>query len=327
MDGGTHHMPPLLSVLLFDCIRKCLIEGPQHSSVRSFVSTHDLMRRPHSPHDSALVLSSLHLSLRGTPLASPSHRVLLCWTLCREDQTTLLRSLLRPCLRSNATAPLSPRQRTSTLLPTVLPSGNNHLPLLRAESCSFADSARRPLNTASPTSPLPELRHGENTHISAAHRRSTTTTSSPHGEPLLATFEQNSTLFVGPQHSSANSSEFAAPLTTNPAFSGTFRPTPLADNFAELSRLSGHRCDAVVNTPRIFLSLGLRVEGPLTAFCYNWSRPSDTPGTRPLDSNTNSAHLPRSPRGINHYFLGISKAALPWWSVMRWHEVSCLHAR
>jgi hypothetical protein len=45
-----------------------------------------------------------------------------------------------------------------------------------------------------------------------------------------------------------------------------------------------------------------------------------------VDSDTNSAHLPRSPRGINHYFLAISKAALPQWSVMRWHEVSRLHA-
>jgi hypothetical protein len=33
----------------------------------------------------------------------------------------------------------------------------------------------------------------------------------PPGEPLLATFKQNSTLFVGTQHSSANSSEFVAP--------------------------------------------------------------------------------------------------------------------
>jgi hypothetical protein len=45
-----------------------------------------------------------------------------------------------------------------------------------------------------------------------------------------------------------------------------------------------------------------------------------------VDGNTNSAYLPRSRRGINHYFLGISKAALPWWSVMQWHKVSCLHA-
>jgi hypothetical protein len=67
---------------------------------------------------------------------------------------------------------------------------------------------------------------------------------------------------------------------------------------------------AIVTTPTIFLSLGLRVEGPLIAFCYNWSRPSDMPGTRPLDSNTNSTHLPRCPRGINDYFLGISKPCL-----------------
>jgi hypothetical protein len=32
-------------------------------------------------------------------------------------------------------------------------------------------------------------------------------------------------------------------------------------------------------SPQILLSLGLRVEGPLITFCYNWSRPSDTPGT------------------------------------------------
>jgi hypothetical protein len=164
-------MPPLLSVLLFDCVQKCLIEGPQHSSVRSFVSADDPTRRPRFPSSSAPALCSLHFSLQVIPLASPLHRVLLCWTLCREDQTTPLRLLLRPRLRSTATAPLPPRQRTGTLLPTVLPSGNNHLPLLRAESCSFADSARRPLNMAWPTSPLPKLRHGENTYISAAYRR------------------------------------------------------------------------------------------------------------------------------------------------------------
>jgi hypothetical protein len=42
-DEGTHHIPPLLSVLPFDCVQKCLIKGPQHSSVYSFVSAHDLM--------------------------------------------------------------------------------------------------------------------------------------------------------------------------------------------------------------------------------------------------------------------------------------------
>jgi hypothetical protein len=214
----TTLLPPgnttCLSFARSPALSQTLIEGPQHSSIRSFVSTHDPTRRPRSPSSSAPALCSLHSSLRGTQLASPSHRVLLRWTLCREDQTTPLHSLLRPRLRSGVTAPLPPRQRTGALLPTVLPSGNNHLPLLRAESCSFADSARRPLNTASPTSPLPELRHGENTYFSAAHRRSTPTTSSLHAEPPLATVEQNSTLFVGPQHSSANSPEFAAPLTT-----------------------------------------------------------------------------------------------------------------
>jgi hypothetical protein len=44
------------------------------------------MQRPRFPSSSALALCSLHFSLRGTPLASPSHRVLLCWTLCRKDQ-------------------------------------------------------------------------------------------------------------------------------------------------------------------------------------------------------------------------------------------------
>jgi hypothetical protein len=107
-------MPPLLSVLPFDCIRKCLIEGPQDSSVRSFVPLHDPTRRPRCSSSSAPVLCSLHFSLRGTPLASSSHRVLLCWILRREDQTTPLCSLLRPRLRSDATAPLSPQQCTGT---------------------------------------------------------------------------------------------------------------------------------------------------------------------------------------------------------------------
>jgi hypothetical protein len=156
-DGGTHHIPPLLSVLLSDCVRKCLIEGPQHSSVRSFVPLYDPTRRPCFSSSSTPALCSLYFALRGTPPASPSRRILLCWILCCEDQTTQLHSLLRPRLRSSTTAPLSPRQCTGALLPTVLPSGNNHLPLLRAESYSFADSARRPLNSASPTSPLPEL--------------------------------------------------------------------------------------------------------------------------------------------------------------------------
>jgi hypothetical protein len=169
MDEGTYHMPPLLSVLPFDCVRKCLIKGPQYSSIHSFVPLHDPTQWPRFSSSSATALSSLHFSLQGTQLASPSHRVLLHWTLCHEDQTILLCSLLCPHLQSGTMAPLPPRQCTSALLPTVLPSGNNHLPLLHAESCSFADSARRPLNTASPTSPLPKLRHGVNTHISAAH--------------------------------------------------------------------------------------------------------------------------------------------------------------
>jgi hypothetical protein len=81
---------------------------------------------------------------------------------------------------------LSQQQRTSALLTTVLPPGIHHLSLLRTESCSLADSASRPLNTASPTSPLPELRHGKNTYISAAYWRATPTVSSPHGEQLHA---------------------------------------------------------------------------------------------------------------------------------------------
>jgi hypothetical protein len=108
MDGGTHHMPPLLSVLLSDCVRKCLIEGPQHSSVCSFIPLYDPTQWDRFSSSSILALCSLHFSLRGTPLAFPSHRVLLCWTLCREDQTTLLRSLLCPRLRSGAMALLPP---------------------------------------------------------------------------------------------------------------------------------------------------------------------------------------------------------------------------
>jgi hypothetical protein len=81
-------------------------------------------------------------------------------------------------------ASLSQQQCTGALLTTVLPPGIHHLPLLRTESCSFADSARRPLNTASPTLPLPELRHGKNTYILAVHWHSTPTVSSPHREQL-----------------------------------------------------------------------------------------------------------------------------------------------
>jgi hypothetical protein len=66
-----------------------------------------------------------------------------------------------------------------------------------------------------------------------------------------------------------------------PSLSSAFRPTPLADNLAKLRRLSDHCCDAVVTTQQILLSLGLRVEGPVIAFCYNWSRPSNMLGTRP----------------------------------------------
>jgi hypothetical protein len=67
-------------------LSQTLIEGPQHSPVRSFVSAHDPTRWPRFPRSSAPALCSLHFSLRGIPLASPSHRVLLCWTLCRKDQ-------------------------------------------------------------------------------------------------------------------------------------------------------------------------------------------------------------------------------------------------
>jgi hypothetical protein len=81
---------------------------------------------------------------------------------------------------------LSQQQRTDTLLTTVLPPGIHHLSLLHAESCPFADSARRPLNTASPTSLLPKLRHGQNTYILAAYRCLAPTVSSPHGEQLHA---------------------------------------------------------------------------------------------------------------------------------------------
>jgi hypothetical protein len=63
--GGTHYMPSLLSVSSVCCIRKPLIEGPQHSSICSFVSTHDPIQRPHFPSRSALVLCLLQSSLQG----------------------------------------------------------------------------------------------------------------------------------------------------------------------------------------------------------------------------------------------------------------------
>jgi hypothetical protein len=83
-------------------------------------------------------------------------------------------------------ASLSQQQHTSALLTTVLPPGTHHLPLLHAESCSFADSARRPLNTASPTSPLPELRYGKSTYILTTYWYSTPHHFPPSGEQLHA---------------------------------------------------------------------------------------------------------------------------------------------
>jgi hypothetical protein len=99
-------------------------------------------------------------------------------------------------------------------------------------------------------------------------------------------------------------------ILLSPVLSGPHHLTTISRSSTDSGPVSPSPPTAIVTTPRIFLSLGLRVEGPLIAFCYNWSRPSDTPGTRPLDSNANSAHLPRSPRGINDYFLGISKPCL-----------------
>ncbi|KAI5782320.1 hypothetical protein FPQ18DRAFT_360714 [Pyronema domesticum] len=46
--GNPSHASPSFSFFCC-CVRKCLIEGPQHSSVRSFVSAHDPMRRPCFP--------------------------------------------------------------------------------------------------------------------------------------------------------------------------------------------------------------------------------------------------------------------------------------
>ncbi|KAI5784285.1 hypothetical protein FPQ18DRAFT_353952 [Pyronema domesticum] len=119
----------------------CLLRTDSNS-VRWPPTQLHLLLRLRSRSDSTALLSSscapalcsLHFSLRGTPPASPPHRVLLCWTLCRKDQYTQLRPPRRPRLRSDATAPLSLQQRTGALLPTVLPSGNNHLLCHRART-------------------------------------------------------------------------------------------------------------------------------------------------------------------------------------------------
>jgi hypothetical protein len=82
-------LPPVnttcLSFMQSPALSQALTEGPQHSSVRSFIPTHDPMRWPH--------------------FSAAAHR-------CSAHYTS--------------------------------PSGEHHLPPLRAESCSFADSDRRP---------------------------------------------------------------------------------------------------------------------------------------------------------------------------------------
>jgi hypothetical protein len=83
--GNPLHASPSLGSSIC-CVQKCMIKGPQHSCIHSFVSAHDPMQRPCFFSSSLPVLCSLHSSLRGTPLASPSHRVPLCWILCHKHQ-------------------------------------------------------------------------------------------------------------------------------------------------------------------------------------------------------------------------------------------------
>jgi hypothetical protein len=271
-DEGTHHMPPLLSVRLFDCVRKCLIEGRQHSSIHSFVSTHDPTQWPHFSSSSAPALCSLHLSLRGTPPASPSRRILLCWTLCHKDQQySSARSfvLAHDPMRwprfpgSSAPAlcllhfslrgiPLASPSHRVLLCWTLCHKDQQHhsahsfvlaynpmrwprsphdsAPALSSlQSClratttclAFAQCSALSQTLLVSTPTLPCLLCYSMQHdaaptystrqcIGAQHH----TTFSPPGEPLLTSFEQNSTLFIGPQYSSVNSPEFVAPLTT-----------------------------------------------------------------------------------------------------------------
>jgi hypothetical protein len=74
--------------------------------------------------------------------------------------------------------------------------------------------------------------------------------------------------------------------------SGPYHLTMISRSSTDSGLVSPLPPTPIVTTPRIFLSLSLRVEGPLITFCYNWSQPSNMPGTRLLDSNANSAHLP-----------------------------------
>jgi hypothetical protein len=125
-------MPPLLSVLLSDCVRKCLIEGPQHSSIRSFVSAHDLTRRPRFSSSSAPALCSLHFSLRGTPLASPSCGVLLFRRLSSKALNIAPFAPSSPLTirRDGLALPAAAHRRSAHYTP---PSGEHHSPLLRTE--------------------------------------------------------------------------------------------------------------------------------------------------------------------------------------------------
>ncbi|KAI5782893.1 hypothetical protein FPQ18DRAFT_359065, partial [Pyronema domesticum] len=112
-SGEPLHASPSFSFFCC-CVRKPLIEGPQHSSVRSFVSAHDPMRRPRFPaavhrrsayytspsgeHHSPLLRRVKHSSARSVILVCDPVR----WPHSPRDSAPALSSL-QSCLRATTT--------------------------------------------------------------------------------------------------------------------------------------------------------------------------------------------------------------------------------
>jgi hypothetical protein len=312
-DGGTHHMPPLLSVLLSDCVRKCLIEGSQHSSVRSFIPLYDPTRRPHFSSSSAPALCSLHFSLRGyTSCLSFARSPALSQTLIEGPQHSSARSFV---------STHDPMRRPHSPHDSVPALSSRHSCLRATTTClSFAWSPARSQTLLEGLSTLPRPPYRSPScdmaktpifrqRTGAQHPQRPPRTGNDYSPPPNRIQLCSLALNIAPQ-APPSSRPRSPQILLSLVPSGPHHLTTISRGSTDSGPVSPSPPTAIVTTPRIFLSLGLRVEGSLITFCYNWSQPSDMPGTRPLDSNTNSAHLPRSATGINDYFLGISKPCL-----------------
>jgi hypothetical protein len=130
-SGEPPHASPSFSFFCC-CVQKPLIEGPQSSSVRSFVPLYNPMRRPRLSSSSATALCSLQILPPGTPPAPPSRRVSPSLDALSQG-TTIQSHCCRPSKRRYTATPLTIRQRTGAYHHTNLPPKGKLQALLRTE--------------------------------------------------------------------------------------------------------------------------------------------------------------------------------------------------